>query len=437
MKRNVFFKLIYSLLIFLMAYGSALSQQYWIQQPCPTTKSLTRLTFTDTLNGWAVGDSGAIVHTSNGGSNWIVQESSINTPIEDLFFINSQTGFAVSNDYTSSGTIILRTTNGGINWSNSRYPDTALIIRSVYFLDSLTGFFGGITLTDPVILRTTDRGVSWAHTNIRLAICYDYPVLKFNFLNSLKGYACGGFFDRAGICWQTTDGGLNWTDTCISAEPLFDIYAVSNDKILIAGGDPEYGSYVYSSSDAGSSWKGFFLNTYGIAQRIAARTPAELWIPCAILGKFAVSLDTARNWFSIDAPDHVNVYDTRFINPYTGWSVGLRSDNFTGVILKYNTAVIGIMNEQAPVPDKPMLYQNYPNPFNPVTEISFSLVKTGRVKLVIYDLLGRIAAKLVDEIRQAGTFNEKFDAANLASGIYIYRIETAGFEQSKKMVLVK
>ncbi len=437
MKRNILFKLFYSLLVFIMTSGSAPAQQYWIQQQCPTTKSLQRLTFADTLNGWAVGDSGAIVHTSNGGINWDVQQSSIITPIEDLFFINNKTGFAISNDYSDSGTIILKTSNGGINWSNSRYPDTTLIIRSVYFLDSLTGFFGGITLTDPVILRTTNGGTSWVRANIRLAVCYDYPVLKFNFPNTLNGYACGGFFDRAGICWQTSDGGLNWTDTCISAEPLFDIYTVSENKILIAGGDLEYGSNIYSSSNAGSSWKGVFMNVPGIAQRIAARTPAELWIPCGILGKFAVTLDTARNWLSIDAPEHISVFDTRFINPYSGWSVGNRNDSYSGVILKYNSAVIGILNEQTSIPDKPMLYQNYPNPFNPVTEINFSLVKNGHVKLVVYDMLGRIVANLVNETRQAGAYTEKFDGANLASGIYIYKIETAGFEQSKKMVLIK
>src|SRR5438132_2459181 len=103
------------IILFLSAAGDSYSQQYWIQQPCPTTKLLTRLAFTDSLNGWAVGDSGVIIHTSNGGAGWSIQQSGISDPIEDVFFLNNFSGWAITNNFIINGTTILTTTNGGIN----------------------------------------------------------------------------------------------------------------------------------------------------------------------------------------------------------------------------------------------------------------------------------------------------------------------------------
>lgn len=83
------------------------------------------------------------------------------------------------------------------------------------------------------------------------------------------------------------------------------------------------------------------------------------------------------------------------------------------------------------------LSQNYPNPFNPTTTISFSLLKSGRVTLKVYDLLGREVATLINGYESAGAHNTKFDASHLSSGIYLYRIEANGFAATKKMILMK
>ncbi len=421
--------------------AAAYAQQYWVEQQCPTTKALVRLTFKDTLNGWAVGDSGAIVHTSDGGQNWINQQSLIITPIEDVFFININTGYALSNDYSSAGTIILKTTNGGMNWSNSRYSDSTLILKSVYFLDTQTGFMGGISPSVPVILRTTNGGANWQKTTIHFSICFDYPVLRINFFNTLTGFACGGFFDRAGICWITSDGGLNWEDTCISAEPLFDVYPLSATNVLAAGGDPEYGSYVYSTSDGGSSWRGQYLEISGIAKKIAARTPGEFWIPCANIGKFAVSVDTGKDWSAIDIQDTIRAYDACFASPFSGWSVGNRGYNLVGAILKYNMSVIGLHNEQTSVPVSPALYQNYPNPFNPSTEIRYSLPSKAFVIITVFDISGKKVKEIAEGNMGQGEHKIEFTAGNLSSGVYFYRLSAiAGSKEyvlNKKMVLIK
>jgi hypothetical protein len=90
------------------------------------------------------------------------------------------------------------------------------------------------------------------------------------------------------------------------------------------------------------------------------------------------------------------------------------------------------------VPDKFALNQNYPNPFNPVTTISFDPPKESRTNLIVYDITGREIARLVNnELKQAGKYNVTFNAINLASGIYFYRIQADDFVKTKRMVLVK
>jgi hypothetical protein len=83
------------------------------------------------------------------------------------------------------------------------------------------------------------------------------------------------------------------------------------------------------------------------------------------------------------------------------------------------------------------LLQNYPNPFNPSTKIAFSLKTAGQTKLTVYDLLGREVAVLVDGVQSAGSHIVAFSGARFASGVYFYRLETAGTSIVKKMMLLK
>ena len=81
--------------------------------------------------------------------------------------------------------------------------------------------------------------------------------------------------------------------------------------------------------------------------------------------------------------------------------------------------------------------QNYPNPFNPTTQIQYTIEKPGNVSLVVYDILGRKVAELVNEFQQSGQYKVNFDASRLASGVYIYKIESGSFSSIKKMMLMK
>ena len=83
------------------------------------------------------------------------------------------------------------------------------------------------------------------------------------------------------------------------------------------------------------------------------------------------------------------------------------------------------------------LNQNYPNPFNPTTNIEFALPQAGNVKLVVYDILGKEVATLVESNMNAGYHRVNFDASKLASGVYVYRLTAGNFVSSRKLMLMK
>ena len=96
------------------------------------------------------------------------------------------------------------------------------------------------------------------------------------------------------------------------------------------------------------------------------------------------------------------------------------------------------------MPDHYALEQNYPNPFNPMTTIRFSIPEVrsqrsdvGRAALKVYDVLGREVAMLVNEEKMPGTYDVTFNAGDLASGVYIYRMTTGEFTATRRMVLMK
>ncbi|HSR16916.1 MAG TPA: T9SS type A sorting domain-containing protein [Ignavibacteriaceae bacterium] len=113
-------------------------------------------------------------------------------------------------------------------------------------------------------------------------------------------------------------------------------------------------------------------------------------------------------------------------------------DEVENTLEVYNLEAVGVENEKDnKFPSKFSLSQNYPNPFNPSTVISYRILKEGMVTLKIYDVLGREVMALADEYKSAGSYTVKFDASELAGGVYIYRIQAGAFNASKKMLLIK
>lgn len=93
--------------------------------------------------------------------------------------------------------------------------------------------------------------------------------------------------------------------------------------------------------------------------------------------------------------------------------------------------------EDNELPQVTQLHQNYPNPFNPVTEITFLLAEQGPAELTVYNMLGQRVAVLLNETLSSGTHRVRFDASQLASGVYIYRLETGNSTQIRQMTLLR
>jgi len=133
---------------------------------------------------------------------------------------------------------------------------------------------------------------------------------------------------------------------------------------------------------------------------------------------------------SLKIDDYGNVY-------LTGWSLGIGSNSdFDYATIKYSQSV-GINQISSIIPDKFSISQNFPNPFNPTTKFKFDLKKSGIVKLVVYDMIGKGVATLVNENLNAGSYETEFDGSGLTSGVYFYKIEIGNYSEVKKMTLLK
>ncbi len=94
-------------------------------------------------------------------------------------------------------------------------------------------------------------------------------------------------------------------------------------------------------------------------------------------------------------------------------------------------------NPKGNLPERFVLEQNYPNPFNPSTTIKFELPTASHVTLSVHDILGREVSVLVNERKNAGVYDVKFDGSSLASGVYFSRLQAGNFVETKKMLVVK
>jgi len=105
--------------------------------------------------------------------------------------------------------------------------------------------------------------------------------------------------------------------------------------------------------------------------------------------------------------------------------------------LGQENGIVTSLTKEKTLPSEYILAQNYPNPFNPVTTMAYQLPVSGRVSLIVYDLLGAEVATLVNSVQSAGIHSVRWNAANVASGIYFYRLRAGSFTQTRKLVVIK
>ena len=347
----------------------------------PTNMILEKVFFIDDLQGWIVGDSGLVLKTTNGGSGWIELPSNISEKLYSVYFESPLLGWAVGKN------IIYKTSDGGINWQekkrdNSWYYD-------LYFVDQNNGWVAGDSSAYGVILRTSDGGDSWT----KIFETYFGYLSSIKFASQNIGYAVG----ENSIVAKTSDGGSTWFDIVVISQGNYDwqdVYFV-DDNI---GWLVDLFGAVVKTSDGGLTW---------IEQ-----------IPRFIIPS--------------------NYYSVYFLDSLKGWAVGAGEDpNLYGRIIRTINGGVTNLDFENGIVSNFNLSQNFPNPFNPSTTISWQSPVAGYQTLNVYDILGNEVATLVNEYRNAGSYEIDFNASSLPSGIYFYKLNAGSFIQTKKMVLIK
>jgi len=220
--------------------------------------SLSRTHFVG-QNGWAVGSSGRILKTTNGGQSWTVQASGTTVSLSDVYFVNADTGWAVGQYGT-----ILKTTNGGQTWT-PQTSNTVAHLGRVFFVDANNGWADGSIpgVNDGIFLRTTNGGATWTVTSAGqiLGLPAGIPgwLGSLRFFSSSVGWAVGGApatYGGSGI-FKTTNGGATWVRKFSVAQGQSAIFFADQQNGWTVG---PVGS-MYRTTDGGENWMPLTLGT--------------------------------------------------------------------------------------------------------------------------------------------------------------------------------
>ncbi|MFH1296281.1 MAG: YCF48-related protein [Bacteroidota bacterium] len=424
------------LLLCLLVEQHAFSQGTWERIPVPTSLNLYSVCFVDSLYGWAVGDSGTILHTYNGGSTWELQESTTDKEIMSVFFLTRELGWASAFNFTEPpyGTILLKTTNGGTSWTSSTYPEENIFITCIHYFDSLTGWMGG---KPHALVKTTDGGVSWMQAAIDTSTLAFFPVLKIAFLNDEVGFACGGMFDIAGVIWRTTNGGDLWYAIDPSQAPADEVHSLcifDELHVMGSGGDPDYGYGVgmIRTSDGGLSWEYEEIGFQGIAFDLDFRTASQAWSPLGPQQKLIFSSDSGYTWTEIPTPDTLAIFDITFPDSLHGCGVG-----YDGAVIRYIPPVQPFV--------KPLMdgaewgeLMVFPNPTAGNLEFEIRNSKRCFITLEVYSSLGAEIAELIHQEFSPGLHSFYFDTGKLPAGNYECVLKFDGVIRAcRRMVVIR
>jgi len=331
--------------------------------------------FLDNQNGWIIGSSGTILHTSDGGINWLPQNSGTSFALTDISFVNLNNGWVVGRSFSGSNFegIILHTSNGGIDWIDQT-PGQISGLSSVSFVDSLTGWVaggGGSLLDNGLILHTSNGGQNW----ITQRQHPDLEIFDIQFVDPEYGWVSGYDPQTNAPIIHTTDGGLTWS------------------------GQYGGGGYDIHFIDRSNGW--------------------AVWL----FGKIYHTSNGGQTWHQQNSFTNQGLEKLDFVNNNEGWIIG-----DWGTILHTSNGGISeieILTRSPVVTESFLLYPNYPNPFNTETEITLNIFKSHqKIQLLIFDISGRKVRTLLDGVLSLGQHNIKWDGCDyygrtVSSGIYI------------------
>ncbi len=351
----------------------------WTDLPNAPKTTLTAVSALDSLTCWATAFS-MIYKTSDGGASW--SSLSVTVPsggrLTGITMVSPQTGWAVA-----SGGVIYNTTDGGNRWVLVPAGVSAKL-NGVFFLDPARGWIVGDAGT---FLQTADSGRTWSQRPMPDTT----TLIAAAFVDSTTGVVVG----RLGRIFMTTNGGSTWSLRPVNTRAnLTAVRFLGRDSGWVVG---ECGT-ILRTTDSGSTWTGSISGTMVALRGVA-------------------------------------VLDNR-----TQLVAGA-----TGMVLRsiWSTPT-GIEDAPDRIPVQIELAQNYPNPFNPGTTIRYTIANSTdqggdarSVELVVYDLLGRRVAVLVDGKLAPGEYDVRFDGSRCASGMYVYRLSVGGVVHARRMLLLR
>ena len=433
-------------ILFLLLYGTSnfsYSQSGWINQNSGTIESLNSVKFINSETGWCVGNNSKILKTTNSGNNWTVQGNNIVGNSYSLLFTSTVTGYIVG-DSNLSG-FVFKTTNSGNNWFPIG-PKNIYPLKSIYFINKDMGFTAEFIedMSNELakIYFTTNAGNSWDSIQTQYKIIHD-----IQFLNESTGWLVGGFYEPAqDFVSKTINRGTNWTIQTNSIPPFYCVYFTDSLNGWVGGRSQFQIPSIIRTTNGGTNWLSIFPGTGTIIRSLHFINRNKGW-GAGDNRTIQVTTNAGLNWTrqTIDV-EGINYNSIHFTDSLNGWTVG-----DSGRILRTTTGGVltSFTNQSTEIPDKYFLSQNYPNPFNPGTIISYSIpvnVKSERstsqggskVKLIVYSSLGNEVATLVNERKNAGSYEVEFNGSNFSSGIYFYSLTVDGnLIDTKKMILLK
>lgn len=431
----------------------------------------TAVHFVDGNTGWTVGIAGSMYKTTDGGENWIAQRKGAGVGGE-IYFLDANLGYATGSGLAPTRGRVLRTTDGGTNWEKlSEFID--IRFSDIYFVNELLGFMPGHSFIDGVhgvVFRTVDGANSWETTSFP-DIC-----TSVYFSDDSTGW----FVSWGGKIYKTTDSGIYWVqqESGIEDDPFNNLFSVFfiDSNIGYVGGD----NIVLKTINGGYTWEQA-LDVYGTVYDVFFVNYSIGWaIGGGQGGLIFKTTDGANTWTQQVSGTNSWLKAVWFVDSNNGWSVGdngiflkttnggdtwsyeptttrdldeiffLNSDTGWvaggGALLKTTTggSPMEVIDNRHIVFTRETfaLSQNYPNPFNSVTNIQYELPKTTHVRIGVYNILGEEIDVLVDKTQLLGSYGIFWDGRNesgknVSSGIYIYKLITDDFVETKKMLLLR
>ena len=406
-----------------MFFAVNVYSQSWVTQNSGTTQNIYDIFFINSNIGYASCDGGILLKTTNGGNNWMILPGPYTNGLNAVRFFDLNTGLVLGNP-------IYKTTNAGLNWFQA-----VTLVGTLHHWTMADGntLYG----CEPFKLaKTTNRGDNWQET----ASTPPWITTSAFFINAQTGWVSTiqpvglpvPVYDLASIS-NTVTGGTGWTTIfTVQGAPntvtFGDVFFPSLDTGFIIG---KSGESVYKTYNGGTNWSETVVGGYTMFDLFF--TSGKTGWACAANGYVYKTTNSGVNWLYSGSPVNVTLNSVFFVNELTGWAVG----NTGSIIKTTNGGITAVNHLYNSIPQNFCLSQNYPNPFNSVTRIKFDLPKSYNVKLVIYDVLGREIETLLDESKKPGSYEVTWDGSRYASGVYFYKLVADDYVVTKKMVLLK